>query len=629
MKNKLNIAFAVFIILAAIYSASYITDSILKLPGEPRFFDIFLYWIHYSHIPHVLPKLIVGTLPACLVLLLLLLLIPKTKEPLYGDARFANDQEIKKMGLYAKHGIVLGKYNGRFLIDESSNHSMVTAPTRSGKGIGIVIPTLLQWPGSTIVLDIKFENFDITSHFRKTHGQDVYLFAPGRTRTHCWNPLDLIDPNDPNYFMTMQSIAEILCPDREKSDTPMWTSEARNIFCAAVQVHLDLNMPLTLANINQWIKLHTDPDTLEDFLNKHSSQISDQPMADLVAYMNYGDPQRGGVQGTITSTMTVFNNPLVNAATSKSDFNIQDMRRKPTTIYLGATPESMMTLASIYNLFFQFTSVIFTRNRPDKDEPYQVLLLMDEFTAMGKMNMIKKGIAYFAGVGIRLMIIIQGKAQLESVYDKSGADEFYANIKHQVVFAPNIQDDAEAVSKAIGNKTVKNRSRSLPSIFSNNADSSYNESDHSRALMLPEEVKRLGEDKCIIFVEKERPILAKKIQYYKEKAFNNRYFDTHDKKATAHLAPHEVPELPLAALDRTETLDHKNKKTDFGGSIDLTQQPDPVAIDADTIKKQLSPDQINDLVNRVFDENVDVTKYLDDSEINDQIKKDISPDIAA
>ena len=457
---------ALLYVLASVWFLSYLAILVLNInKPTPDYLDIFRLWYLYHDTPAIRLKLILVT-AVPIVIPICILMIPNARRPLFGDARWANPREIRNMGLNAPAGIILGKSNDRFLIDNGTEHVLVAAPTRSGKGVGIVIPNLLQWPGSAVVLDVKFENYDITANFREANGQQVFLFAPGRSNTHCWNPMDLIDSDDPGCVGMIHTIANILCPTPPRADDPMWTIEGRNIFTAAVLAHIALERPLTLNGINGWIKRHGNADNLNRFLENNSKILPPQCVNNLTAYAAMGEKQRGGVQSVITSALSIYDNPLVAAATARSDFNIQDLRRRRMTIYLGANLESVTTLAPLYNLLFQLISIVLTRQLPEAEEPHAVLLLMDEFTALGAMDMIKKGIAFYAGYRMRIMIIIQGKPQLRTLYQDSGASEFIVNFKYQVVFAPNDPKDARELSDALGTVTVKNKSRSIPSIFS-------------------------------------------------------------------------------------------------------------------------------------------------------------------
>ena len=586
---------ALLYIATSIWLMSYLAVLLLQI-NKPiaDYLDIFRLWYLYHDIAPVRLKLIAVTaLP--LLVPILVVLIPKKRQPLYGDARWANPTEIRKMGLNADAGIILGKAHGRFLIDNGTEHVLVAAPTRSGKGVGVVIPNLLQWPGSAVVLDVKFENYDITSHFRQAGGQAIYLFAPGQSNTHRWNPLDLIDPEDPGAIGMIHTIANILCPTPVRADDPMWTIEARNIFTAAVLATLTLKQPLTLTAINGWIKRHGNADTLNEFLDTHSRTLPSQCFNNLSAYAAMGEKQRGGVQSVITSALSVYDNPLVAAATATSDFDIENLRRQRMTIYLGANLESVTTLAPVYNLLFQLISIVLTRQLPDTDEPHAVLLLMDEFTALGAMDMIKKGIAFYAGYRMRIMIIIQGTAQLRTLYQESGASEFIVNFKYQVVFAPNDPKDARSLSEALGTATVKSRSKSIPSLFSGKTDNSETESNQSRALLLPNEILRMDRRRCIIFVEAQRPILGDKITYYTDPAFAGRFYNVRDPNTTPNRKPPVAPELLLPATNLTSS---QNAEHNIATCYDPTKDP--------TDPSDLSPDQVNALLNAsVSDDMID------------------------
>ena len=454
-------------------------------------------------------------------------------------------------------------FRKRYLLADSSvEHVSVVAPTRSGKGVGVVIPNLLEWQGSAVVLDIKFENYQITAH-RRGHdlGNEVYFFSPGNPNSHCWNPIDLIDLDDPFALATLDMIAQTLCPDSPKADQPMWTIEGRNIFKAALlylmclaRYHREPNP--SFGELNAWIRLKTDEEQMEQVLqgiendDKFAETLPKICVVLLKNYIMMPDKQRLSVQTTITSQLSLYDDPAINAAVSRSDFDVRDLRRKKMTIYLGANPKTLTNLGPLFGMFFELASNELTAHLPsdappDNPEPHKVLLLMDEFTSMGEMKSIKKGIAFFAGYHVRLIIIIQGTSQLETVYGASGLSEFLANFKFQFFFAPNDPKEAKALSDALGTDTVRAYSRSLPGLLSK-SDKSYNESEQARALLTPDEVTRLDRTKAILRVEAQRPIYADKIVYWKDPFFKRKFWNIIDNKAkkkTAHRKPPTPPKL--------------------------------------------------------------------------------------
>jgi type IV secretion system protein VirD4 len=516
-------------------------------------------------------------------------------EELYGSAKFATTKEIKKAALYATLGIILAKRGNNFLIADGTEHVFLAAPTRSGKGVGFVIPNLLAWDGSCIVLDMKFENYDSTANYRKACGHEVYQFSPGQRNTHCFNPFDLVDKDDPIRIDMLQTIASFIIPTPKNAD-PMWSAEGRNLLISACLYLLDSDEYLTFNKILHFVQTNSVDDIENTLIADHMEELDPVCRANFRTFLDMGDKQQGGVKTEVTGALTMFHNPLVAYATSKSDFDIRDLKKKKISIYLGATPKTLITFSQLYNLFFQFAIALNTERIPDsKTEPHQILMLLDEFPALGEMELIKKGIGYFAGYGIRLAVIAQGESQIEDIYTNTGLRSFLTNFKYKIYYAPNDPKDAESLSSQLGTKTVKNISDSKPSIVSSGSRSESH-SKASRSLMLAQEVRMLSRSKLILLAEAVAPIKAQKIVYFQDQFFKNKFFNVQNKDATPKRVPPPVPAVPIKVRD--------NSASKTGGADDLGMDN----------SEPLSDDQMESFVAQYFNENIDIDNYVDDPE---------------
>lgn len=544
---------AVYVISAIVaaclwsYLSSAIFFDMVGLPEDTlKPWSIFLYYQAYQDNAVVLKKLFTAAgIPPGITVAIFLMTLIKT-ESLFGDARFAKGAEIARAKLLTGKGLLLGKFRGKFLTDNGTEHVLCRAPTRSGKGVGIVIPNLLYWLDSVIVLDIKLENYNATSGFRKRMGHQIVLFNPAdpQGKTHCYNPLDVI-PKDPALRINeIQKISNFLAPNPLNGD-PMWSSEARKLFLATVLFLQDTGAPLTLGETYRFINGNSAED-IDALLAEHESQLDPACINNFVNYISMGEKQRSGVKSTLTSALDLFDNPLIDAATSKSDFSFSDMKRKKTSIYVGVTPNNLGRLRPLLNLFFQQCIDINIQSLPDrKTEPYKILALMDEFTALGRMDIIKDGIAFFAGYHIRLMVIIQNLAQLGDKYGEEGKKSMIGNFKYKIIYAPNDIAEAEEISRELGTKTVNQRSRSQGIWNSGNASTTTSKT--GRALLLPQEVKQLDRKKEILTVEAMPPIKANKIIYYTDKEFVGRYFNVFDPDNNNGPLPVPVKPIDIAA----------------------------------------------------------------------------------
>jgi type IV secretion system protein VirD4 len=485
------------------------------------------YWHHYGHDEEARRWLVISaTLAAVATLLPVLFIFRPQKRSLHGDARFAKESEIRRAGLSAEKGIIVGKNKGRYLVFGGQQHVLMAAPTRSGKGVGMVVPNLLNWPDSVVVFDTKQENWEITAGFRAKHGQKCFLFNPEARdyRTHRWNPLYYIS-DDPHFRITdIQAIAQMIFPDNDR-ESPIWQASSRSLFLGIILYLLDTEgIPVTLGEVLRQATSGEDKRFATVIKERQQSNepLSPECVAALNDYLNTSESTRSSIRKTFTSALELWFNPVIDAATSDNDFDLRDLRKSRMSIYIGVAPGALERLPRLLNLFFQQVIELNTRELPERNPAlkYQVLLLMDEFAALGKVNTLMKGLAFIAGYGLRLLPIIQSPAQIRDIYGHNAAETFMENHALRVIFAPKNNKDAKDISETLGDTTVKGKTRSRN--IAGRESKSVSTSDQRRALLLPQELRGLGANKQIILAEDCPPILCRKICYYNEKIFRTR-----------------------------------------------------------------------------------------------------------
>ena len=468
-----------------------------------------------------------------------LMFVDYHKMGLHGRARWANEWDIKRAGLRDSQGLILGTKAGRYLCTNTEGFVFGYAPTGTGKSVGFVIPNLLNFGDSAIVLDTKLELFKKTSGFRAQY-QQVYLWAPGYTedqadteRTHCFNPLDVVS-RDPVYRIAdLKRIAAIMWPtENDKGD--IWQPSARTLFTGMAMDIMDTGGHLSFGNLYRLFAQTNDiPAYLEEQLEKHFDP--DHPLsldaleiANINNFLQKQSKEQSGVVSTFNTKMELFEDPLVDAACSRSDFDIRELRKQRTTIYIGVNPSDLERLQPLLNLFFQLTITFLTRKEPDpKVEPHKVFLCLDEFPRLGKIEKIKEGIDYLRSYGFRVMIIAQSIAKIKEVYGEHAAENYMNNFQYIAAYAPNSQKESEEISKMLGKKTVRQQTRAH-----SRSGVSVTTSLTGRELMKPDEVRRFTERKCIIIVRNQHPIKCMKTKWFKDK-----------KLAPRVIAPIEVPLL--------------------------------------------------------------------------------------
>jgi type IV secretion system protein VirD4 len=445
---------------------------------------------------------------------------------LHGAARFANERELKRHGFRSASGIVVGRKGRRFLTFGGSEHVLVEAPTRSGKGVGIVIPNLLTWQGSVVVLDVKRENFDASAGFRAHYGQQVFLFNPTdrQGRTARYNPLAYIDRSSPDdIIIELQKIATMLfvAPDRGEA---FWANGARTGF-AGVGAWLaeTSDEPLTMGAIYRYL---TEGDARSFFkkeLANPSLNLSTGCLTALNDFAGGSDNSFADIKKTITNVLGLWLNPLVDAATSASDFNLRELRKRHISIYLGVSPDELDRIAPLYNLLFQQLIDLNVRELPDDTTPVPVLVILDEFARLGRASVIASAFSYVAGYGIRLLPVIQSRSQLRGVYGEHVADEIVANCGVEVAFTPKELRVANELSDRIGyvGQESVTRSQTINGLLANRSKSI---SEQRRALLLPQELMQFPSDRLILLRGGIPPIIGNKIFYFKSRFFKKRAF---------------------------------------------------------------------------------------------------------
>ena len=446
--------------------------------------------------------------------------------PLHGDARFATPREIEQAGLREKRGLLLAQTDGKLLTFGGAEHVIVYAPTRSGKGVGVVIPNLLSWADSVVVLDVKRENFVRTAGFRAAHGQKVYLFDPvdPEGRTARYNPLSSARRDPADLYDDLQRIAGMLFPPDPRGD-PFWTEAARSAFIAIGGYIAETpHLPFTIGEILRQLTAASDVKAHFESVMKARAASPERLSAPCVAALNdflaASENTLQSVRKTVTARLGLWLNPRIDAATSASDFYLSKLRSEAISIYLAVTPDNLDRLAPLLNLFFQQVVDLNARELPEHNPAHsrQLLLLLDEFPSLGHVGVLAKSAAFIAGYGIRLLTILQSPSQLRAIYGADEAKNFLTNHAVEIVFTPKEHDVAVELSERFGTQTAEAKSRSRPWGFSNRSRSET-VSDHRRPLLLPQELKLVPKSKAFVLMAGVPPILADKLVYHEDRRF--------------------------------------------------------------------------------------------------------------
>ena len=491
------------------------------------------YAYYYGHVRAVQSDLSIAALLGLVPLIAVAALVVKLRprRPLHGVSKFATLNDINKAGLLKHKGVLLGRFGRRLLHYSGDSHVLVAAPTRSGKGVSVVIPNLLTWGDSVVVLDMKRENWNATAGFRAAHGQACFRFDPAAEdgTSHCWNPLDLVSREPGKAIEDLQRIANILFPDTPGVQ-PIWTRTPRFLFMGIALHLMETGQPLSIGAVLR-AGMDGDPFTTFDKIIKDrikaGQPLSDACVRSLGAYLDIAAKEtRAGIITGFRSSLELWQSPSIDAATSRSDFDLRDLRRKRMSVYFVCAPRDLARLHSLMLLFFQLCVDVNTVTLPQFDATlkYKCMLLLDEFASIGKIESLAKGIAFVAGYGLRIVAILQSPAQIAEIYGRDSASTFLANFGVQVAHAPKRTETQTLrdMSEWLGYNTETGVNRTRTNNLFEKAKHSLSEQEQRRALLLPQEIADIGERRNIIIVENCPPIHGRKIRYYAEKLFRER-----------------------------------------------------------------------------------------------------------
>lgn len=440
----------------------------------------------------------------------------------YGSARWAGSYEIKAAGLLGADGVVLGKHDRDYLRHDGPEHVLCFAPTRSGKGVGLVVPSLLTWPGSAIVHDIKGENWTLTAGFRARHGQ-VLLFDPTNAKSAAYNPLLEVRKGEWEV-RDVQNIADILVdPEGSLEKRNHWEKTSHALLVGAILHVLYAENDKTLAGVGAFLSDPKRPieSTLAAMMKTaHLGEAGPHPVIASAAreLLNKSDNERSGVLSTAMSFLGLYRDPVVAEVTRRCDWRIVDIvgGKHPTTLYLVVPPSDINRTKPLIRLILNQVGRRLTENLQAKGNRHRLLLMLDEFPALGRLDFFESALAFMAGYGLKAFLIAQSLNQIEKAYGPNNS--ILDNCHVRVSFATNDERTAKRVSDALGTatemKAMKNYAGHRLSPWLGHLMVSRSET--ARQLLTPGEIMQLPPTDEIVMVAGVPPIRAKKARYYED-----------------------------------------------------------------------------------------------------------------
>ena len=446
----------------------------------------------------------------------------------YGSARWAHQREIQGAALAGMDGVILGRFEKQYLRHDGPEHVLCFAPTRSGKGVGLVVPTLLTWPGSCIVHDIKGENWTLTSGFRAQHGP-VLLFDPTNSESAAYNPLLEVRRGEWEV-RDVQNVADVLVdPEGSLERRNHWEKTSHALLVGAILHVLYAEQDKTLAGVASFL---SDPKrsietTLRAMMTTpHLGEAGTHPVIASAAreLLNKSENERSGVLSTAMSFLGLYRDPVVAKVTRRCDWRIRDLVEddRPATLYLVVPPSDISRTKPLVRLVLNQIGRRLTEDLQAKGRRHRLLFMLDEFPALGRLDFFESALAFMAGYGLKSFLIAQSLNQIEKAYGPNNA--ILDNCHVRVSFATNDERTAKRVSDALGTATelraMKNYAGHRLSPWLGHLMVSRQET--ARPLLTPGEVMQLPPDDELVLVSGVPPIRAKKAKYFEDPRLTER-----------------------------------------------------------------------------------------------------------
>lgn len=511
-----------------------------ELWGWPIYYPPAFFWWWYAYDAYAPPIFVEGAVIAAsggfmAIGVAIFLSVLRAREAqdvdTYGSARWANRSDVDNAGLFDPDGVVLGQFDHTYLRHEGPEHVLCFAPTRSGKGVGLVIPSLLTWPGSAIVHDIKGENWTLTAGFRSKHGRTL-LFDPTNSRSAAYNPL-LEVRRGAWEVRDVQNIADILVdPEGSLEKRNHWEKTSHALLVGAILHVLYAERDKTLAGVAAFLSDPKRPieTTLKAMMaTAHLGEAGPHPVVASAAreLLNKSGNERSGVLSTAMSFLGLYRDPVVAQVTGHCEWRISDLveSARPVTLYLVVPPSDINRTKPLIRLILNQIGRRLTEDLDGKQRRHRLLLMLDEFPALGRLDFFESALAFMAGYGLKSFLIAQSLNQIEKAYGPNNS--ILDNCHVRVSFATNDERTAKRVSDALGTATelraMKNYAGHRLSPWLGHLMVSRQET--ARPLLTPGEVMQLPPTDEIVMVAGTPPIRAKKARYFKDAQFQARILE--------------------------------------------------------------------------------------------------------
>lgn len=466
----------------------------------------------------------------------------------------------RRDGIYL--GVWRGGWRSSYVRDCGPGHVLAMAPTRSGKGVGIVVPTLLTWPHSALIHDLKGENWQLTAGARQRMGQLCLKFDPtdATGASVKYNPLEEVRLRTVHEAEDVQNIVHMIVDPDGKGLNDHWVKTGAALLTGAI-LHLLYAEPnktlrglagflsdpacTLLETIERMLRAEHDPDGSMGWRDHRGRPSRTHPIVaeSMRELLNKSENERAGVFSTAMSFLSLYRDPIVAANTERSEFRIADLvnHERPVSLYLVTPMASRDRLRPLIRLMLNqivrtlTTTLDYREGRAVSANRHQLLLMLDEFPMLGRLEVLAEGLALIAGYGLRACLVAQDLTQIYAAY---GRDEAITiNCDTIAAFAPNKMQTAQELSKFVGETSVRHAQRTVSS-----GGVSVSEPEVGRPLITPDEVRRLGRDEVLVLPRGHHAMRAERLRYYEQELFRRR----------AAIAPPKTSDRIIAARPSEE-----------------------------------------------------------------------------
>lgn len=497
---------------------------------------LFKWGQHYPHqFTHAGSVGMMVTAAGLLILLAVKTMAARAAKPnpyLHGSARWAERKDIEATGLMprpyslfeklrgkaaqAPAGVYVGAWMDKkgkqhYLRHNGPEHILCYAPTRSGKGVGLIVPTLLSWPESTVITDLKGELWALTAGWRQRHANNKVLrFEPAAISGSVhWNPLQEIRLGTEHEVGDVQNLATLIVDPDGRGLESHWQKSAQALLVGVILHALYRAGAHPTPCLSDIDALFADPnrDIAELWMEMHqishgsgnNHRIISATARDM---MDRPEEEAGSVLSTVKSYLSLYRDPVIRENISDSHFHIRDLMHHahPVSLYIVTRPTDKTRLRPLVRILLNMIVRLladrmdFEQGRPKAHYQHRLLMMLDEFPSLGKLEILQESLAFLAGYGIKCYLICQDINQLRSRTTGYGPDETVTSNCHiQNAFPPNRVETAEHLSKLTGQTTITKEqvTRSGKGAFALSSQDSRTTQEIQRSLLTVDECLRM------------------------------------------------------------------------------------------------------------------------------------------